>query len=306
VSARHEPVLVRETLAFLAPRAGLFLDATVGDGGHAEALLAADPRVRLLANDRDPAALAFARGRLAGYGARVTFAHGAFRELPAAHAALGGERFAGALFDFGLSSRQIDDPARGISYRHAGPLDLRMDPGRGAPLAERLLETTAEELAGVLRTHGDVGPARPLARAILAAAHAGRLRTTLDLAALARRVLRDPRPAAVAPVFQALRVWVNDEMADLEAGIAWLPEAMEDGAVVVTLAYHSGEDRRIKQALRGAAPPVSRRLPAAAALEAAGPWQELTRRVVTPSEQEIRDNPRARSARLRAFRRKPR
>lgn len=297
---------MRETLAFLAPRAGLFLDATLGDGGHAEALLLADPGVRLFANDRDPAALAFTRGRLAGFGARVTFAHGAFRDLPAAHAAGGGERFAGALFDLGVSSRQIDDPARGMSYRHAGPLDLRLDPGRGAPLAERLAGVDAEELAGVLRAHGDVGPARPLARAILAAARAGRLRTTLDLAGIARRVLRDPRPAAVAPVFQALRVWVNDEMADLEAGIAWLPSAMEDGGVVVTLAYHSGEDRRIKRALRGSARPGSRRLPAAADPEPDAPWHELTRRVVTPSEQEIRDNPRARSARLRAFRRKPR
>jgi 16S rRNA (cytosine1402-N4)-methyltransferase len=306
VSARHEPVLVRETLAFLAPRPGLFLDATLGDGGHAEALLSADPGVRLLGNDRDPAALAFARGRLARFGARVTFAHGAFRDLPAAHAALGRERFAGALLDLGLSSRQIDDPGRGMSYRHAGPLDLRLDPSRGEPLAERLRTTSEDELTGVLRAHGDVGPARRLARALLAAARAGRLATTLDLAALVREVLRDARPGAPAPVFQALRIWVNDEMDDLEAGLDWLPGAMEDGAVVVTLAYHSGEDRRVKQALRGARPTVSRRVPAAATPEAAGPWQELTRRVVTPSEQEIRDNPRARSARLRAFRRKPR
>lgn len=304
MSAHHDPVLVRETLAFLAPRAGLFLDATLGDGGHADALLSADPRVRLLANDRDPASLAFARERLQRFGVRVTFAHGTFRDLAAAHATLG-ERFAGALFDFGLSSRQIDDPDRGMSYRATGPLDLRMDTSRGDTLAEKLENVTEEELADVLRTHGDLTHSLALARAILAEARAGRLRTTTQLAELAGRVLRDSRPAAVAPVFQALRVWVNDEMADLEAALAWLPGVMDDGGVVVTLAYHSGEDRRVKHALRGPVRAVSRRLPPAADVMP-GPWEELTRRVVTPSEEEVRRNPRARSARLRAFRRKPR
>ena len=305
MSALHDPVLVRETLAFLAPHAGLFLDATLGDGGHAEALLAADPDLRLLASDRDPASHAFARARLARFGARVTFAHGTFRDLPAAHAALGGERLAGALFDLGLSSRQIEDASRGMSYRAAGPLDLRMDTSRGETLAERLTRATEEELAHVLREYGDVGPAKSLARAILAAAREGRLRTTTELAALCGRVLRDARPGAVAPVFQALRVWVNDEMADLEAALAWLPEVVADGGVVVTLAYHSGEDRRVKQALRGPVRASSRRLPP---IETGlpGPWEELTRRVVSSSEEEIRRNPRARSARLRAFRRKPR
>lgn len=306
MDARHDPVLVRETLAFLRPREGLFLDATMGDGGHCEAVLAAHPGVRLLASDRDPAAHAFARVRLARFGDRVTFAHGTFRDLPAAHAALGGEPFAGALFDFGLSSRQIDDPERGMSYRTEGPLDLRMDTSRGATLAERLVVTTEEELASVLREHGDVGPARPLARAILTAAREGGLPTTRALAALVGRVLRDDRPAALAPVFQALRVWVNDEMADLEGALAWLPDAMAEGGVVVTLSYHSGEDRRVKQALRGPVRMASRRLPPSAAETATGPWEELTRRVVVPSEEEMSANPRARSARLRAFRRKPR
>lgn len=306
MSAPHEPVLLRETLAFLAPGPGLYLDATLGDGGHSEALLLASPGLRLLASDRDPEAIAFARGRLARFGDRVTIVHGTFRDLPVAHAALGGERFAGALFDFGLSSRQIDSASRGMSYRHEGPLDLRMDASRGATLAERLASAGEDELADVLRTHGDVGPARAMARAILAAARAGELPTTRALALLAGRVLRDSRPGAVAPVFQALRVWVNDEMADLEAGLAWLPEAMADGGVVVTLSYHSGEDRRVKQALRGTRRAVSRRLPPSPAEAASGPWQELTRKVVVASEQEQLTNPRARSARLRAFRRKPR
>jgi 16S rRNA (cytosine1402-N4)-methyltransferase len=306
VSARHEPVLLRETLGFLRPRAGLFLDATLGDGGHSEALLEASAELRLLANDRDPAALAFARERLTRFGDRVTFCHGTFRDLPRAHAALGGEPLAGALFDFGLSSRQIDDPARGISYRHDGPLDQRMDPSAGAPLAERLAVAEEDEVAGVLRGYGDIGPSRSLARAIVAAARAGQLETTRQLALVAGRVLRDSSPGALAPVFQALRMWVNDEMADLEGAMAWLPGAMADGAVVVTLAYHSGEDRRVKQALRPAHRPVSRRLPPSAGEEAASPWEELTRRVVVASAEEQDSNPRSRSARLRAFRRKPR
>lgn len=306
MSARHDPVLVRETLAFLAPRAGLFLDATLGDGGHSEALLLADPELRLFASDRDPAALAFARQRLLRYGDRVTIVHGTFRELPAAHAALGGELLAGVLFDFGLSSRQIDDPMRGMSYRQEGPLDVRMDTSRGATLADRLAVASEEELAEVLRRYGDVGPARPLARAMVDAARAGTLDNTRQLAALVGRVLRDDRPAQLAPVFQALRIWINDEMNDLEGALAWLPQAMADDGVVVTLSYHSGEDRRVKQALRGPQRAASRRLPPSADESVTGPWQELTRRVVVPSEQEQLTNPRARSARLRAFRRKPR
>lgn len=306
VSAFHEPVLVRETLSFLRPGPGLFLDATLGDAGHSEALLLAAPELRLLASDRDPAALAFARERLARFGDRVTIVHGTFRDLPAHHAALGGERLAGALFDYGLSSRQIDDPARGMSYRQEGPLDLRMDPSRGETLADKLAEVSEEVLADVLRTHGDIGPARPLARALVAAAQGGGLTNTRQLAELVGRVLRDSRPAALAPVFQALRVWVNDEMADLEASLAWLPEVMADEGVVVTLSYHSGEDRRVKQALRGPSRVASRRRPPSADESATGPWQELTRKVVVASEQEQQSNPRARSARLRAFRRKPR
>ena len=155
----------------------------------------------------------------------------------------------------------------------------------------------------VLREHGDVDPARPVARAILRAHREGALGSTRALAALLARVLRDSRPAAAAPVFQALRIWVNDEMADLESALAWLPGAMADGGVVVTLSYHSGEDRRVKRALRGEPRAGSRRLPAPAAEPS--PWEELTKKVVVPSELEQRTNPRARSARLRAFRRKP-
>lgn len=306
MSARHEPVLLRETLAFLAPGPGLWLDATLGDGGHAEALLLASSELRLLGSDRDLGSLAFARARLARFGDRVTTVHGTFRDLPTAHAAMGGEKLRGALFDYGLSSAQIDDPARGMSFRFDGPLDLRMDTSRGETLADRLATVTEETLADVLWTYGDVRASRAVARAIVAAGREGALRGTQDLVTVVGRALRDTSPAAVAPVFQALRIWVNDEMADLEGALAWLPEAMADGGVVVTLAYHSGEDRRVKQALRGPQRTVSRRLPPSADAVIASPWEELTRKVVVPSDEEQARNPRARSARLRAFRRKPR
>lgn len=307
MSVRHEPVLLHETLAYLLTGPGLYLDATLGDGGHAFALLGAEPGARLLGCDRDPAARECARERLAGFGDRVVIRPSTFRELPAAHAAVGGEPLAGALFDFGLSSRQIDDPARGISFMHDGPLDQRMDPTSGAPLSERLATAEESEVAAALREYGDVRGAGRLARALVREAREGRLATTKQLAELAGRVLADARPKALAPVFQALRIWVNDEMADIDAALAWLPDAVRDGGTVVTLSYHSGEDRRVKHALRGQ-PRVgnTRRMPIMDDGHAAGPWLELTRKVVVPTDEEQDRNPRARSARLRAFRRKPR
>ncbi|MFN8586421.1 MAG: 16S rRNA (cytosine(1402)-N(4))-methyltransferase RsmH [Candidatus Eisenbacteria bacterium] len=307
MEVRHEPVLLRETLGFLLGGAGWYLDATLGDGGHASALLDAEPGARLLGNDRDLGSLDFARARLARFGDRVTFRHGTFATLPEAHRAAGGELFAGALFDFGLSSRQIDDPSRGISFMHDAPLDQRLDRSNGRPLHECLATADEEEVARALREYGDVRGAGRLARAIVAAARAGELATTRELAALVGRVTGEARPKALAPVFQALRIWVNDELGDIDAALAWLPSAMRDGGVVVTLSYHSGEDRRVKHALRGEPRvSVSRRLPVMDDSAAASPWEELTRKVVIPSIEEQESNPRARSARLRAFRRKPR
>jgi 16S rRNA (cytosine1402-N4)-methyltransferase len=309
VSARHEPVLLAETLARLRNGPGLYLDATLGDGGHAEALLDAEAGARLLGTDRDPAALAFARGRLARFGGRVTLAHATFREVPRAHARAGGEPLAGALLDLGMSSRQLDDAARGMSFQVEGPLDLRMDPTRGAPAWKRLAEAEPRELAAVLREHGDVRGAARLARTLIEAARRGTLSTTRALAEIVDRAPGGPpHPRRRAQVFQALRTWVNDEAGELEAMLAWLPDAMRDGGVVVTLAYHSGEDRRIKRALRGPTPDARvRRLQRwMEERPPEGPWEILTRKVVGPSDEETQRNPRARSARLRAFRRKPR
>lgn len=299
-------MLLAETLAFLANGPGLYLDATLGDGGHAEALLDREPGARLLGNDRDLDALAVAGECLARFGARVTLNHGTLAGLPRAWEHAGAEPFTGALLDLGLSSRQLDQPERGISFRLEGPLDMRLDPSGGEPAHERLARAEEEEVEHALRAYGDVAGARKLSRAITSAARRGELPTTRALASLVDRVLGGrPHPRRTAQVFQALRMWVNGEAEDLDAAIQWLPGAMRPGGVVVTLAYHSGEDRRIKQALRPRGVATPRRLPEVAPRPHEGPWVELTRHVVTPSAEERAANPRARSARLRAFRRKP-
>ncbi len=306
MSARHEPVLLGEVLGYLRNGPGLYLDPTLGDAGHAEALLDAEPGARLLGCDRDPAALEYAGRRLTRFGTRVRLVHATFRELPAVWRTEEGEAFIGALLDLGLSSRQIDDPTRGMSFMQDGPLDLRMDPTRGRAAAERLGLVEEEELGAVLREHGDVAGARPLARALVAEARQGGVRTTRALREIIDRAGGGPsHPRRYAQVFQALRIWVNDEAAELEAVLGWLPGAMRPGGVVVTLAYHSGEDRRIKRALRGPIQSrLARRLPDIPGVRSPErPWEELTRRVVTPSQAETARNPRARSARLRAFRR---
>ncbi|NOT35186.1 MAG: 16S rRNA (cytosine(1402)-N(4))-methyltransferase RsmH [Candidatus Eisenbacteria bacterium] len=305
MSARHEPVLLAEVLGFLRAGPGLYLDATLGDGGHAFALLEAEPEARLLGTDRDALGLAFARERLARFGSRVTLAQATFGEVREAHLAIGAEPFTGALMDLGLSSRQIDDPSRGMSFGADGPLDLRFDTGSGTPLRARLTTAGEAEIADALHVHGDVPRSRALARAIVGAAREGRLERTSELCALIDRVLGGrPHPRRYAQVFQALRTWINDEARDLDGMLEWLPGVMRPGGVVVTLAYHSGEDRRIKQAVRGRVTFTPRRLPVAIESAAVSPWEALTSRVVRPSEQETATNPRARSARLRAFRRK--
>ena len=309
MSGRHEPVLLAEALRFLRNGPGLYLDATLGDAGHAEALLESEPNSRLLGCDRDAEALAGARIHLARFGERVMLAHTSFRELPDVHRRLGGEPLTGALFDLGLSSRQIDQPQRGMSFMHDGPLDLRMDRTRGPSAAEWLAGAAEGDIERALREHGDVRGAASLARRLADRARRGELRTTGDMV----RALTGPRggrphPRFLAQVFQALRVEINGEDVELETVLAWLPRAMRPGGVVVTLAYHSGEDRRIKRALRetrgGGSP---RRLPAPidAPRPPEGAWEALTRRVVTSTPEERKRNPRSRSVRLRAFRRKP-
>lgn len=302
----HEPVLVEEVLGFLGPsRDGLYLDGTVGGGGHARALLERCGGCRLIGVDRDPEALEAAGKALEGFGDRVRLIRGRFdRAVEAAR--LEGEVLAGALLDLGLSSRQLEGPDRGFSFRRGEPLDMRM--GRGAedvPTAAELLEQSPEEELGrIFRAYGEEPRGRALAREVVRRRERGAFRTSDDLvAALAAVLGRGPSAKEKARVFQALRIAVNDELGSLEAALPVLRDALEPGGVLAVVAYHSLEDRVVKHAFREwsrscVCPPgipvcTCRGRPLG---------ETLTRSPVRPSEDEVARNPRARSARLRAWR----
>ncbi|MBX3275827.1 MAG: 16S rRNA (cytosine(1402)-N(4))-methyltransferase RsmH [Sandaracinaceae bacterium] len=289
----HETVLRDATLGWLAPRpGGVYADATLGGGGHAAAILdASAPDGRVVGLDRDEAALAAARARLAGYGERVTFVHGAFGELRAILARAGAPRVDGLVADLGVSSPQLDRAERGFSFRADGPLDMRMDRTRGETALELIERLDERALADVIYQLGEERRSRPIARSIKRALADDALRTTDDLRRAIVRVL-GPKRGRVDPAtrtFQALRIAVNDELGQLDALLDALPDVLEDGGVAVVIAFHSLEDRRVKQRFR-----------AEPALEV------LTKRPMVAAPEELEQNPRARSAKLRAARRVPR
>ena len=312
-SFRHDPVLVRESIAWLRVRPGdRVVDATVGGGGHAEAILEASaPHGRLLGMDLDEEALAHAKHRLHRFGDRVTLLQGSFRELgPAlAHAAFA--PVDAVLFDLGVSSHQLDVPERGFRFSDAPPdtpLDMRMDPRRGPSAAELLARASEAELTDWLARYGELPGARRLARAIVRERRKAPLRTTADLLAVidAAGVGRGRRHHPATLVFQALRIAVNDELEALETGLGGAIDALGEGGRLVSLAYHSLEDRLVKRRLRDEAsdcvcPPG---LPECRCGKRAR-LRVLTRKVIRPSPDEIHANPRARSARLRAAERLP-
>lgn len=282
----HEPVLVAEALAFLAPGPGkLFVDATAGTGGHAEALLARGAAV--VGVDRDPEALKVAQDRLSPFGDRVRLVHGDFRNLQDILTRLGVARADGFLFDLGVSSLQLDQPERGFSFQADGPLDMRMDPG-GAVTADDLVNRLPErELARILWEYGEERHARRIAREVV---RARPIRTTGELARLVAR-LYPPGHHRIHPAtrtFQALRIAVNDELAALEAGLAAALSRLRPGGVVCAISFHSLEDRIVKRAFRQAA--------------LAGRLEVLTKKPIQPGPDEVARNPRARSAKLRAAR----
>lgn len=296
----HVPVLVREVVATLEPRpGGAYIDCTVGGGGHAEAILeAAGPSSRLVGIDRDAAALPVARDRLRRFGDRVRLIRGDFRELPRLVSALEPEGFDGILFDLGVSSLQLDDPSRGLSFSMEGPLDMRMDRESGTPSARELLHTLPEEnLTRIIREYGEDRWARQIARGIVAARRHGSLETTRDLAAVAARAI--PRrfwPRRIHPAtrtFQAMRIAVNQELEGLEGALDGAIRLLHAGGRIGVIAFHSLEDRVVKH--------LFRRL---AAAEAAPGVTIVTRRPMTPSPEERAQNPRARSAKLRVAERR--
>jgi len=303
----HRTVLRRETVDLLAPAPGkVFLDGTLGGGGHAEALL--DAGARVIGLDRDPAALRAARDRLGARGERFVAEHANFRDARSVLDRLGVSEVDGALVDLGVSSPQLDEPERGFSFRAAGPLDMRMDPTRGEPLSALLARWDEKALTRVLQTLGEERFARQIARAIHRARREGTLDDTARLAeVVARAIPRKAWPKDVHPAtrtFQALRIAVNDELGALSDFVGDLPRLLARGGRAAAISFHSLEDRIVKQGFARLAtgcicPP---RLPVCACGRVAG-WKVLTRKAVQASAAEERENPRSRSARLRAVER---
>lgn len=301
---RHIPVMADEVVDVLSPAPGeVCLDVTLGLGGHAERLLPRLAGGAYIGVDRDRDALSRATARLSGVAGTCRFSAHAAAYADAAYVL----KRAGfsvvdlVLADFGVSSYQLDAPERGFSFRHPdAPLDLRMGDDVARPASERIAAASVDELTRVLRDYGEVTQARRIANRL----HAGPLRTTGDLM---RAVGVDNRGKAanklLAKVFQAIRIWVNDELEQIARLLRQIPELVRSGARVAILSYHSLEDRLVKQAFRDwegqcACPPGQ----PVCTCDPVRLGERITRRAMRPSEREIRDNPRARSAVLRGFR----
>jgi 16S rRNA (cytosine1402-N4)-methyltransferase len=305
----HHPVMGREVLELLRPvPPGLVVDCTLGGGGHSALLLEARADLTVLGIDRDAEAVAAARRRLARFGDRVHVVHGGFEALREIVARHGEGTVMGVLMDLGVSSPQLDRPERGFSYRHDAPLDMRMD-ARQDLTAEQVVNAYPEErLAQLLAELGEERHARRVARAIV---DARPLRTTRELAEVVRgAVPRRPRRASGHPArrtFQAIRMEVNRELPNLDAGLDESVHLVGPGGRLLVLSYHSLEDRLVKRRFEAWAAtdvPQPRGLPVEPARRDAL-VRVLTRRPLRPSDEEIARNPRADSARLRAAERLP-
>ena len=300
VGAAHVPVLEGPVVGGLRPRPGARLvDATIGLGGHAAALLAAVPDTTLLGLDRDPVALEKTRARLGSFGDRVHLRETSFAAIAPALASLGWDGADAILLDLGVSSMQFDDAARGFSFRAAAPLDMRMGPSAARDAAEIVNTADERELARILREYGEEPRARAIARAIV---RARPLATTTALADLVMRVVGRGKPGhhPATRTFQALRIAVNDELVALDAFLADGWRWLRPGGRLAILAYHSLEDRRVKTAFRYWA--AACHCPPHVVRCVCG-WRPtvrlLTARALRPDAIEIAANPRARSARLR-------
>jgi len=296
--------MAREAVAHLVvDPAATYIDATAGGGGHSAAIAAAlRASGRLLAIDRDAAAVAASRARLAPFGDRVQVVNADYAAMAACCRRCGIQSVRGVLFDLGVSSHQIDTPARGFSHRASGPLDMRMDERQPETAAAWLARASVEAIARALRDYGEERAARRVARAIVARRQRGELRTTADL----RAAVMACRPTApnktLARVFQAIRIVVNAELAQLERGLEEAAALLEPGGRLVVLTYQSGEDRVVKRKMEGLVrgcicPPrapvcTCGRLPT---------FRRAVRRPLRAAAAEIAANPRARSARLRVY-----
>lgn len=286
--ALHVPVLVRESLEYLNVRPdGIYIDATLGGGGHSLEILQRLESGRLLSLDRDPKALEVAGARLAGFGGKLMMQHGNFADIDALHAASGLPPVDGVMADLGLSSIQLDDAARGFSFNQAGPIDMRMDTTAELTAADLVNYADERELADIFFKLGEERHSRRIARAIVKARP---YRFTTELAQVVTRAI--PSRAGLHQIhpatrtFMALRLAVNGELDNLEQFLGKVLNVLKPGGRVVVLSFHSLEDRPVKQAFRH--------------WQTVGLASTLTRKVVRPTEEEVQINPRARSAKLRA------
>ena len=289
----HEPVMVPEVVEMLVPsRGGLFVDCTVGLGGHSRALLAAGT-TRILGLDRDPKALALAFEALAEFSDRVDLVHADYRELDRVFDERRVDRVAGTLADLGVSSMQFDAEGRGFSFRRDEPLDMRMDQSRGRTVADLLREVDETQLADVIFRYGEERASRRVARAIVFARRESPIETTGRLAAIVRRAVPHKGHQRIDPAtrtFQALRIWVNSELEGLDAFLVTAARRLLANARLAVITFHSLEDRIVKHTFR-------------AMEKADAGLRILTKRPLVPSDDEVARNPRARSAKLRAIER---
>jgi 16S rRNA (cytosine1402-N4)-methyltransferase len=289
----HVPVLIEEVLGLLDLRpGGRALDLTLGGGGHARKILERVTGSRVVGVDRDLGTLTRTAEELAVFGDRIRTVHARFDRADEADAAIAPESFDGILLDLGVSSLQLDDATRGMSFDADGELDMRMDRSVGETAAELLRRISEQELADLLFRFGDEKRSRSIARAIVERRRHAPVRRTLELADLVERAVGGRRGARIHPAtrtFQALRIAVNDEIGALERVLPKAVRWLAKGARIVVIAFHSGEDRVVKRFFRERA--------------ASGELEVLTRKVVEPGPAEVAANPRARSAKLRAARR---
>lgn len=297
----HVSVLLSEAVDALAIRAdGIYVDGTFGRGGHSRAVLARlGPQGRLIAFDRDPAAIA--AGEAVG-DPRLTLVHSAFSALDDELARLGVQVVDGVLLDLGVSSPQLDDAARGMSFRFDAPLDMRMDTSRGQTVAEWLAEASVGEITEVIREYGEERFAHAIAKAIAAARAGGAVATTGQLAALVEKAVRTREPGQhpATRTFQALRIFINQELEELSRVLPVCVSRLRSGGRLAVISFHSLEDRIVKRFMRDESrPPVlPRRLPVRAA-DLPAPRLQLVGKAMRPGEAEVAANPRARSAVLR-------
>jgi len=297
----HLPVMAAEVLQFLVARTdGVFVDCTLGAGGHAYQILNNAPAGRLLGIDADRSAIEVAEKALRPFAERIELVHGNFVDLDSIMAAKGFAKADGVLFDLGFSSLQLDDARRGFSFTHEGPIDMRLDPEEGRSARDVIAAANERELARIITEYGEERRAHPIARAIIEARDRGELETTKDLAAAVLSTKPQRRTKTLARVFQALRICVNHELSNLARGLALAVDLLAPGGRIAVISYHSLEDRLAKRYFRDCVHPCTcpPRLPECVC--GLRPTLKLiTRKVVTPHPAEVARNPRARSAKLR-------